>query len=78
MYSASFLQLIGLEGNYYLLLEGISWKRGKKSYHYLIPCLIHQDIAIPIYWSNLNKLGVSNAKERILVIRKAKKIQYNS
>ena len=61
-----------LEGDY-LLLDGSSWKRGVKIYHYLTLCLIHQDLAISIYWSNLKKLGVSNTKERISLIKKAKK-----
>jgi hypothetical protein len=65
-------KLISLEGDY-LLLDGTSWKRGEKTYHYLTLCLIHKDVAIPIYWSNLKKLGVSNTKERISLITKAKK-----
>ena len=64
-------KLIGLEGDY-LLLDGTSWKRGKKIYHYLTLCLIYQDVAIPIYWSNLKKLGVSSIEERISLIKKAK------
>jgi hypothetical protein len=65
-------KLISLEGDY-LLLDGTSWKRGEKIYHYLTLCLIHEGASIPIYWNNLNKLGVSNTKERISLIKKARK-----
>jgi hypothetical protein len=63
-------KLLSLEGDY-LLLDGTSWKRGEKIYHYLTLCLIHKNVAIPIYWNNLKKLGVSNTKERISLIKKA-------
>jgi hypothetical protein len=64
--------LIELSGDY-LLLDGTSWKRGKKKHHYLTLCLVHENVAIPIYWIDLNKLGISSTQERILIIKKALK-----
>ncbi len=65
-------KLIELSGDY-LLLDGTSWKRGKKKHHYLTLCLVHEHVAIPIYWIDLNKLGISSTQERILIIKKALK-----
>lgn len=64
--------LIGISGKY-LLLDGTSWKRGTKSYHYLTLAIVYREIAIPIYWLNLHKLGVSHTKERIKLMKKALK-----
>jgi Transposase DDE domain. len=55
----------------YLLLDGTSWKRGSKWYHYLTLCIVYQGVAIPIYWEDLNKQGTSNFKERKRLMKKA-------
>lgn len=55
----------------YLLLDGTSWKRGQKWYHYLTLCIVYQGVAIPIYWEDLNKQGTSNFKERRKLFKKA-------
>lgn len=55
----------------YLTLDGTSWKRGEKWHHYLTLCLVYKDVAIPIYWINLNKHGISSMKERIDLMRRA-------
>ncbi len=33
--------------------------------------MVYQGVAIPIYWDNLNKQGLSNLKERKILIKKA-------
>lgn len=33
----------------YLLLDGTSWKRGQRWYHYLTLCVVYQGVAIPIF-----------------------------
>jgi len=55
----------------YLLLDGTSWKKGEKWYHYLTLCVVYQNVAIPIYWEDLDKHGTSNFKERKRLIKKA-------
>jgi len=55
----------------YLLLDGTSWKRGEKWYHYLTLCIVYRGVAIPIYWEDLNKHGTSNFKERRKLFKKA-------
>ena len=48
----------------YLTLDGTSWKRGEKWYHFLVLGLIYEGVAIPIYWVDLQKHGISSIKER--------------
>jgi len=62
--------LLRLESTY-LLLDGTSWKRGEKWYHYLTLSIVYQGVAIPIYWEDLNKHGTSNFKERKRLFNKA-------
>lgn len=57
----------------YLLLDGTSWKRGQKWYHFMTLCMVYRQVAIPIYWIDLNKHGTSNYKERKKLINKAKR-----
>lgn len=54
-----------------LLLDGTSWQRGSKKYHFLTLCIVYKGVAIPIYWEDLNKKGQSNEKERNSFIRQA-------
>jgi hypothetical protein len=62
-------QLLRLKCDY-LTLDGTSWKRGRKWHHYLVLCIIYQGVAIPIYWVDLQKHGISNIKERKQLMKK--------
>lgn len=55
----------------YLLLDGTSWQRGSRQFHYLTLCVVYQGVGIPIYWEDLQKKGNSNVAERKRVIGKA-------
>lgn len=55
----------------YLVLDGTSWQRGERKYHYLTLGVVYQGIVIPIYWEDLEKKGTSNYKERRKLILKA-------
>lgn len=57
----------------YLLLDGTSWDKGKIRLNYITLCVVYGKIAIPIYWQDLRKKGVSSQKERKRVLRKAMK-----
>lgn len=57
----------------YLLLDGTSWERGEKKYHFITLCVVYKEVAIPIYWEDLNKKGTSNFKERKRLLKKASK-----
>lgn len=62
-------QLLRLKSEY-LTLDGTSWKRGEKWHHYLVICIVYQGVAIPIYWIDLQKHGISNTKERKRLMKK--------
>lgn len=65
-------QLLRLKSDY-LLLDGTSWKTGKRWHHFLTLCVVYQGVAIPIYWTQLSRPGASSTKERKRLIRKAEK-----
>lgn len=55
----------------YLVLDSTSWQMGQKKIHLLTLCIIYNNIAIPIYWHQLNKKGHSSEKERQALIEEA-------
>jgi len=57
----------------YLIIDGTKWQRGKKWYHYQVLSFIYKGVAIPIYWENINKNGISNYQERKQLFDKALK-----
>lgn len=61
---------LGLKGDY-LILDGTSWRSGKRKFHFLTLCVVYQGIAIPIFWVDLQKIGHSSTEERILLIKGA-------
>lgn len=58
----------------YLALDGTSWQYGNRKIHLLMLCVIYKGIAIPIYWQDLAKKGISNTDERKKLFNKAVKI----
>ena len=61
---------LGLRGDY-LILDGTSWRSGKTKFHFLTLCVVYRDVAIPIFWRNLQKIGHSSSQERIGLIKEA-------
>lgn len=55
----------------YLTMDGTSWKRHGVYRHYLTLAVIYNKIAIPIFWIDLGKKGISNTQERKKLIRRA-------
>lgn len=49
----------------YLLLDGTKWDFGKHHLHLLTLCIAIGDIAIPIWWEDIEKGGHSSEEERI-------------
>lgn len=66
-------QLLRLESRH-LLLDGTSWKRGNRWLNYLTLCVVYKGVAIPIYWMNLGRKGISNFKQRKKLMKKALKL----
>jgi hypothetical protein len=62
-------RLLRLESKY-LVLDGTSWKRHGVKRHYLTLSLVYRSVAIPIYWVDLAKLGISSTKERKRMFRR--------
>ena len=48
----------------HLLLDGTSWKRGQQKYHYMVLSVLVGNVAVPIYWKQLSKIGASSQVER--------------
>lgn len=61
---------LGLRGDY-LILDGTSWRSGKTKFHFLTLCVVYHNVAIPIFWRNLHKIGHSSTQERIGLIKGA-------
>ncbi len=55
----------------YLIIDGTSWKRGKRWFHYMTLSVVYQGVSIPIYWQDLSKHGHSNIPERIKFMNRA-------
>ena len=54
-----------------LVLDGTSWKIGETSVHYLVLSVLVCNVAVPIYWVQLGKLGASSQEERKAMFEKA-------
>ena len=60
----------------HLIIDGTSWKRGKRWFHYMTLSVVYQGVSIPIYWKDISKHGHSNVYERICLMKRALK-HYN-
>jgi hypothetical protein len=57
-----------------LILDGSSWKWGGKTYHFLTLSVLYKGIAVPIYWIELAKLGISSQSQRKVLLKSVLKI----
>jgi transposase len=57
----------------YLLLDGTKWDFGEHHLHLLTLCIVIGDVAIPIWWEDLEKGGHSSQEERMEYLKKAMK-----
>jgi len=55
----------------YLLLDGTKWDFGSHSMHLLTLCIVLDEVAIPIWWEDLEKAGHSSQAERIAYLKAA-------
>jgi len=55
----------------HLLLDGTGWKSGRQRFHYLTLCIVHKNVAVPVFWIDLKKHGNSNFEERKKLICRA-------
>lgn len=54
----------GKSGSKYLLLDGTEWEIGSRKIQFLTLCILWQGVAIPLWWTDLEKIGHSSQKER--------------
>ena len=57
----------------HILMDGTCWKRGTRTYHYLTLCVLYKGVAVPIYFEDLERKGVSSVKQRIAFMSRAGK-----
>lgn len=55
----------------HLLLDGTKWDFGEHHFHLLTLCVVINDVAIPIWWEDLEKAGHSSETERINYLKAA-------
>lgn len=68
------LQLLRKAGFRTLVMDGTSWKLGETEFHYLVLTVLVNDVAIPIYWKQLEKIGASSQDERKALMDEASSI----
>lgn len=57
-----------------LIIDGTSWKWAGKTYHFLTLSVLYQGVSIPIWWSELGKLGISSQQQRKRMLESATKV----
>jgi hypothetical protein len=57
-----------------LIIDGTSWQWGGQTYHFLTLSVLYKGVAIPIWWIELGRLGVSNQKQRKTLLIGALKV----
>ena len=53
----------------YLLLDGTKWDCANQTIHLMTLCVMVDDVAIPIWWEDLEKAGHSSQHERIMMLK---------
>lgn len=62
---------IGIKSLKHLLLDGTKWDCGRETIHLMTLCVLVNDVAIPIWWEDLEKAGHSSQNERIAMLQRA-------
>ena len=57
-----------------LIIDGTSWQWGGQTYHFLTLSVLYKGVAIPIWWIELGRLGISNQKQRKILFIGALKV----
>lgn len=58
----------------YLILDSTNWAIGQKWVHLQVLCVVYHDVAVPIFWRDLDRDGHSNGLDRQELIRDAAKL----
>lgn len=57
-----------------IILDGTSWQWGGQTYHFLTLSILYKGVAIPIWWVELGRLGISSQNQRKVLITGALKV----
>lgn len=57
-----------------VIIDGTSWQWGGQTYHFLTLSVLYKGVAIPIWWLELGRLGISNQKQRKVLLIGALKV----
>lgn len=57
-----------------IIIDGTSWQWGGQTYHFLTLSVLYNGVAIPIWWIELGRLGISNQKQRKILFIGALKV----
>jgi len=57
-----------------LIIDGSSWQWNGRKYHFMTLSLLYKGVSIPIWWQDLNKLGISSQDEREDMLIKASQV----
>lgn len=57
-----------------LIIDGTSWQWGGQTYHFLTLSVLYKGVAIPIWWVELGRLGISSQKQRKVLFIGALKV----
>lgn len=68
------LKLLRRLGLKTLVLDGTSWSLGDTKVHYLVLSVLVGQVAVPLYWVQLEKLGASSQEERKAMFEQALKL----
>jgi len=58
------------EGPWYLTMDRTNWQFGKTDINVLVLAIAYRGIALPVFWSLLDKAGNSNTTERIALLER--------
>lgn len=65
------LRLLKKVGFKTLVMDGTSWKLGETDFHYLVLSVLVGNVAVPIFWVQLDKSGASSQAERQAMFEEA-------
>lgn len=63
-------RLLPLGPRWVLCLDRTNWQLGTRNLNFLVLAVAYHGIAIPLYWSLLDKRGNSNTRDRIRLLRR--------
>lgn len=61
----------GVRSFKYLILDGTKWEHGADTIHLMTLCVLVGEVAVPIWWEDLQKAGHSSQSERVKMFQAA-------